>query len=338
MKALLIAALLSAPLPAYAAGALFQKEISVSAAEAALRTPPPADPGPLIETLRWQVLQASNAERARAGLSPLAGDPVLDAAAARYSEKMRDFNFFDHVSPDGEALNARLPRGEMWRYQGLGENLWSGQGALDWRSDVISAEAAANWVESPGHRENILDPAYTVAGVGSAMRGDQLYITMLYATPVDDPAQAILQRDFGDAPADLNGFAVGAAQRLADALNAARGSVGLGPLGVDPLLSQMANGHASLALGAGGFDGAGSVLDRVFQADPTLTGRLAAGFWRGSGGLIWQDEALAQEVVSRWQAGQTGSDVLDPGFRNIGVGVASDGETVMVTVLFSDNG
>jgi len=334
-RTLFIFALFLVPGAAAAQSPLFEKQITLTAAEAALRTPAPTDPTALIQALEWQVLEASNRERALVGLSPLTGDPALNASAARYSRKMRDFQFFDHVAPDGETLDQRLPEAEKWRFQGLAENLWSGQGALDWRSESVSTQAAQNWVESPGHRENLFNPEYSVAGVGSAMRGDQLYITMLYGTPVDDPAQAILQRDFGDAPADIGGFALSLEQSLAEAINAQRGQVGLQRLGRDPILSQTARGNAQNALSLGSF-ASGGVLDQVFQLDPNRTGRLAAGFWRGSGALIWKIEEVTQQIVDSWSAAQTWSDALDGGFGQVGVGVASDGQSVMVTILFGE--
>lgn len=335
MKAhsLLVSTLLFVPGAAVAQGALFEKQIVLSAAEAAQRTPAPSDPAALIQALEWEVLQASNRERATVGLPPLSADPALNAAAARYSRKMRDFQFFDHVAPDGETLDQRLPEADKWRYQGLAENLWSGQGALDWRSSSVSAQAARNWVESPGHRENLFSPEYSLAGVGSAMRGDQLYITMLYGTPVDDPAQAILQRDFGDAPADVGGFALSLEQSLTQAINVKRSQAGIPNLGSDPILSQAARSNAQTALSSGGF-ASGGMLERVFQSDPTRSGRLAAGFWRGSGALIWKIDEVTRQVVESWSNAQTWSDALDSGFGQVGVGVASDGQSVMVTILF----
>jgi len=330
---LLISALISVPGTVLSQTPLFEKQITLTAAEAALRTPAPADPTALIQALEWQVLEASNRERASVGLPPLTGDPALNASAARYSRKMRDFQFFDHVAPDGETLDQRLPEAEKWRFQGLAENLWSGQGALDWRSETVSTTAAQNWVESPGHRENLFNPEYSVAGVGSAMRGDQLYITMLYGTPVDNPARAILQRDFGDAPADIGGFALSLEQSLQQAINTQRGQFGLPGLGSDPILSQTARSNAQTALSLGSF-ASGGVLDQVFQLDPSRSGRLAAGFWRGSGGLIWKIDEVTMQIVDSWSQAQTWSDALDGGFGQVGVGVASDGQSVMVTILF----
>ena len=334
MKAYLTAALLLMPVPALGQGAVFQQHSLISAAEAALRAPPPANPGPLIDALRWQVLQASNAERAQVGLPPLSADTALDASAARYSRKMQQFQFFDHVAPDGETLDQRVPKSEMWRFEGLAENLWSGQGALDWRSDSLARQAAANWVESPGHRENLFNPLYTVAGVGTAMSGDQIYITMLYATPVDDLQQAALQRDYGEPPADLSGFTVALEQSLTSALNAQRARNGLAPLVTHPLLASTARNNANSALASGGFST--GILDEVFRTDPSRSGRLAAGFWRGSGAVVWQAEAAARSVVNQWQNGRTGADTLDPDFKQVGLGVASDGETVQVTIVFGE--
>lgn len=335
MKAYLFAAALLLPVPAFAEGVVFQQQLFLSPAEAALRTPPPADPGPLIDALEWQVLQASNAERADVGLPPLTADPALNAAAARYSEKMRDYQFFSHVAPDGETLDARLPKDEMWRFQGLAENLWSGQGALDWQSDSISIQAAENWVESPGHRENLFNPAYSVAGVGTAVVGDQIYITMLYATPEDDLEQAILQRDFGEAPADVTSFTTALEQSLRVALNTERTQVGLPPLSEVSILADTARSHSQTALNTGGFPT--GVLDEVFEVDPGRSGRLAAGFWRGSGALVWQAEAAANTVVDQWLSGRTGTDALDPSFEQVGFGVASDGDTIQITVVFGED-
>ncbi len=338
MKKLMLPAALLLPFalsfPALAQGTLFEKNRTTSAAEAALLTPPPADPGPLIQSMRWQVLEASNRARAGVGLPPLTADPILDAAAARYSRKMRDLRFFDHVAPDGEGLDQRLPAGEKWRYSGLGENLWSGQGALDWQPSILSTEVAANWVESPGHRQNLFDPSFTSAGVGAAMVGDQLYVTMLYATPVTDTAQARMQRDFGDAPADLGGFDRSLEEAVLRKLNDERARRGLRTLGNDPALAQIADQNAQQGLWSG--SPARGVLDQVFASDPNRSGRLAAGFQRAGGGVIWQAEAAAQGVVDRWLRGSTASDLLDGGFSEAGVGVATDGTALMVTIILGE--
>lgn len=334
MKNILLALLILLPASAQAQSGLFTKETVLTAAEAALRTPPPADPGPLIAAMRWQVLEASNRERARVGLPPLAADPVLSAAAARYSRKMRDFQFFDHVAPDGEGIDQRLPQTEQWRYNGLGENLWSGQGALDWQPWVLSTEVAANWVESPGHRENLFNPDFTLAGVGSAMVGDQLYVTMLYATPVEDEAAAKLYRDFGTAPADLGGFDRQLEQAILTALNGERARMGLGALGFESTLARIADENAQQGLWSG--SASRGVLDRVFASDPNRSGRLAAGFQRAAGGVIWQAQAAAQGVVERWLNGNTARDLLDSGFSEAGVGVATDGTALMVTIILGE--
>lgn len=339
MKKLMLSAALMLPiallLPPHAQGALFEKNRVLSAAEAALLTPPPADPGPLVESMRWQVLQAANRERASVGLPALTGDPVLDQAAARYSRKMRDWKFFDHVAPDGEGLDQRLPEGEKWRYDGLGENLWSGQGALNWQAPILSAEVAANWVESPGHRENLFDPTFTTAGVGAAMVGDQLYVTMLYATPVADMAAARLQRDFGQAPADLGGFDRALEQAILRTLNSERARRGVGALGAEATLASIADQNAQQGLWSG--TPSRGVLDQVFAADPNRSGRLAAGFQRAGSGVIWQAETAAQGVVERWLNGSTASDLLDGAFSQAGVGVATDGTALMVTIILGEN-
>ncbi len=332
MKVYLTLPFLLLPVSTLAQTGIFREQQTLTAAEAAARAPAPANPASLIETLRFQVLQSSNKERARVGLPPLTYDPVLDQAAARYSRKMQDLNFFDHVAPDGETLSERLPSDKKWRFQSLGENLWSGKGALDWRASYIADKAAANWVESPGHRANLFSPDYTLAGVGSAMRGDEIYITMLYGTPVADENRALLQRDFGTAPANLTAFLTMLETVLAKELNAERARAGLLPLRSENNLVLNSRNHAQKSLIA---QPAGSgVLDEVFRLDRTRTGRLAAGFWRGSGALIWQAEQIATDILNGWRNSQTGLDILDPEFDEVGVGTASDGNTIQVTVVF----
>jgi len=124
-------------------------------------------------------------------------------------------------------------------------------------------------------------------------------------------------------------------QALAQAINTERGRVGLPSLGSNVILSQTARSNAQNGLSIGGF-ASGGVLDQVLQSDPARTGRLAAGFWRGSGGLIWKIDEVTRQVVDSWINAQTWADALDAGFEQVGVGVASDGQSVMVTVLFGE--
>jgi uncharacterized protein YkwD len=110
---------------------------------------------------------------------------------------MASHDYFAHEdqqgrSPDQRAQAAgytcRVKVGQ--RYSGLGENLaqgnlakgattTNGKTTYDWNSEEqIAATAVNNWMQSSGHRRNILDPVYTKTGIGVAIAKDgKVYIT-----------------------------------------------------------------------------------------------------------------------------------------------------------------
>ncbi|MEU3356276.1 CAP domain-containing protein [Streptomyces sp. NPDC037389] len=119
-----------------------------------------------------EVLALTNAERATAGLPPLAADTRLAAAAQAYSTDMATRGFYSHTSPEGtEPWDRAAAAGA--RHRGIGENIACGQ-----RSP---AEVVQGWMDSPGHRANILKPGFTHLGVGYAGGGPAgTYWTQLF--------------------------------------------------------------------------------------------------------------------------------------------------------------
>lgn len=118
------------------------------------------------------VLRLTNAERTAAGLSPLSPDPLLTVAAQGHSADMIARAFYSHTSPDG---------GEPWHrasaagsgHRAIGENIACGQ--------RTPAEVVDGWMNSPGHRANILKPSFTHLGVGFAGGGSAgTYWTQLF--------------------------------------------------------------------------------------------------------------------------------------------------------------
>lgn len=103
------------------------------------------------------VVELTNRERARAGLPPLAVDPVLTTAAQAHSADMIARAFYSHTSPDGSQPWDRAAAAGSTR-RSIGENIACGQ-----RSP---AEVVEGWMNSPGHRANILKPTFTHIGVG----------------------------------------------------------------------------------------------------------------------------------------------------------------------------
>lgn len=326
---------------ALAEGDLFIRQQLLAPEEVARLAPRPADTAALEERLAAAILRESNQRRAQAGLNPLDRDPGLALAARRYSEKMRDLAFFAHDAPDGESLARRLPESERYRYARLGENLWSGKGALDWRATTLSEQATEDWILSPSHRDNLMEPVYDVAGVGVAVDADQVFITMLYAKPQIDAASARLGALYSRPPADLFTLTSDLERAALQSLNAARFESALPGLANDPVLSREARRHAQASLAGGGMPAAAregeTVLRRVLDDRKNRTNRLSMLVWEARGGIVWQGEALARSALASWRrSGANMADILTPDYTRAGIGVASDGTRVFLSILLSE--
>jgi uncharacterized protein YkwD len=108
-----------------------------------------------------------NAERSAAGLRPVTGQPKLAVAAARFSAEMVREQFFEHRAPGGPDLTGRLT---LARYLGRSTTPWIVGENLAWArgSAATPRSIVAQWMASPGHRRNILEPAFRDIGVGVA--------------------------------------------------------------------------------------------------------------------------------------------------------------------------
>ncbi|WP_327281319.1 MULTISPECIES: CAP domain-containing protein [unclassified Streptomyces] len=103
------------------------------------------------------VLALVNKERAAAGCGPLASNGKLSAAARAYSDTMARSGVMSHTGPDGSTMTSRVEAaGYSW--SNLGENIARGQADPD---AVMNA-----WMNSPGHRANILNCAFKEIGIG----------------------------------------------------------------------------------------------------------------------------------------------------------------------------
>jgi stress response protein SCP2 len=122
-----------------------------------------------------EVVAVTNAERRRHGLAPFTVDTRLGAAAQLHTADMLRRGFFDHQNPDGEQVWDRA-RTVGYPYRKVAENIAAGQ-----RS---AAEVVAGWMDSPGHRRNILDAELHQIGVGHATGGSYGVLwTQVFGTP-----------------------------------------------------------------------------------------------------------------------------------------------------------
>ena len=126
-----------------------------------------------------------NEQRAAAGLRPVAENAALTRASRDYSQLMVDQKFFAHESPDGTDVVDRVTSAGYLRANEdgwvVGENLAWAQGNLASPRNVVQA-----WMDSPGHRHNILAADYKEIGVG-----------IVLGTPYPGPAGATFTTDFG---------------------------------------------------------------------------------------------------------------------------------------------
>ncbi|MPY55765.1 CAP domain-containing protein [Streptomyces spongiae] len=118
-----------------------------------------------------RIVELVNAERKKAGCSPVTPDATLTKAAQAHSEDMAAHRNMSHTGSDGSSPGDRITRaGYTWRT--YGENVAYGY--------TTPEQVMAGWMSSPGHKANILNCAFKEIGVGRAQPGN--YWTQDFAT------------------------------------------------------------------------------------------------------------------------------------------------------------
>jgi uncharacterized protein YkwD len=140
-------------------------EKTPAAAPAPVAAAAPAEPG-----VEGEVLALVNIQREDAGCAALTSDAGLASVARAHSADMRDRDFFGHVNPDGLDPFERAAAAGL---EARAENIAVGQ------PDPAAVMDA--WMDSSGHRANILDCSLTRLGVGVAEGDDGPWWTQLFA-------------------------------------------------------------------------------------------------------------------------------------------------------------
>jgi len=158
---------------------------------------------PDIQAIRLErrVFDLINTRRTGANRGAMRWDDRLARIARAHSDDMVKRRFFAHVNPDGDDPTARgkragyacLKRVNRLTYRnGLAENLMEeprfrrvrisgGHRTYDWNTlEDVARQSVDGWMRSPGHRENILEPAYDQTGVGVAISAEHVYLTQLF--------------------------------------------------------------------------------------------------------------------------------------------------------------
>ncbi|MGE8077766.1 CAP domain-containing protein [Peribacillus loiseleuriae] len=154
-----------------------EKPIKTPTVPTQTQTPPPASTptnsgtptSSSISQFEKEVVELTNAERAKSGLKALTIDTELSKVARAKSQDMKDRNYFDHTSPTyGSPFDMMKQFGIS--YSSAGENIAQGQ--------TTPQQVVQAWMNSEGHRANILNASYTHIGVGYVQAGN--YWTQMF--------------------------------------------------------------------------------------------------------------------------------------------------------------
>ena len=134
-----------------------------------------------------RVLELTNAERAKAGLKPLTLNNQLAEAAQGHSDSMAADDFFSHTGADGSSVGDRVKE-EGYEFARTGENIAAGQ--------TTAEQVVEGWMNSPGHRANILNADYTEIGIGYELLENDTgsvnynrYWTQVFGKPLNNNSQ-----------------------------------------------------------------------------------------------------------------------------------------------------
>lgn len=130
-------------------------------------------PDPALTNTQNEILALVNKERAKNGLNPLAIDWQVSRVAQYKSDDMANNNYFSHTSPSYGTPFQMLKSFNV-KYRTAGENIAKGQKTPE---AVMTA-----WMNSEGHRANILNPNYTHLGVGYTEKSGTTYWTQMFVS------------------------------------------------------------------------------------------------------------------------------------------------------------
>lgn len=153
-------------------------------------TEPTTDNKTQIEKMELDLLALTNNARTENSLATLTMNDKLRSVARAHSEDMRDRDFFSHTNPDGKSPFDRLNDAGI-TYSTAGENIAYNSGYSD-----PANQAHNQWMNSPGHKANILNSSYTQIGIGIAGSTDNktYWFTQVFIRPSSKTPEFYTQR------------------------------------------------------------------------------------------------------------------------------------------------
>jgi uncharacterized protein YkwD len=278
--------------------------------------PEPATPATAIEDLRSHALALVNGSRQEQGLPALEHDAALTQAAQRHAEDMAREGYFAHVSPTGETIRERyVAAGGVAGF--VAENIAE---CTDCRPDRKRIEELhRGWMNSPGHKANILAHGLVGFGFGLAVEGSRLYAVQTFAGPGTTPGAEAAEEA---SPLDL-------ASQLAlavDLVNVERQKAGAEPLkGSEELSSALASKAGQLDL-QHGLPSVESILQDLpaAQRDELRSMAVFAAQCEGCGAR--PNAADIRFFIGRWlESSEYRGMLLDPSRTHLGIAVSANG-------------
>jgi uncharacterized protein YkwD len=160
----------------------------VRAASSGFRVYLPLLAHPAQLSIDQQVLNLTNQQRQQHGCAALALSPQLTAAASAHSQDMALHDLFSHTGSNGSTIVSRVAA-TGYSYSQLAENLAAGPATAQ---DVV-----ASWMNSPGHRANILNCGMHELGVGYYVQLDDQSNVRLDNGQLGGPYRYYWTQDFG---------------------------------------------------------------------------------------------------------------------------------------------
>lgn len=142
---------------------------------------PTQSEGDYLARVEDEIFNATNTERQKQGLPALKRNSTANKYARSKSLEMLNLNYFDHKSPKNGYIQDIAKR-DGWKYSRIGENIYTMTGGQ--ASSISGASITNSWMNSEGHRKNILNSGYTDIGIGVTFRNGKLYATQIFYTPL----------------------------------------------------------------------------------------------------------------------------------------------------------
>ena len=128
--------------------------------------------------METEVIRRVNDIRRKNGLAPLKSTETLNRVARDYSRLMATKGFFSHTGPEGKTVVDRIREAGL-SFRIVAENIYTGRNVPQ-----PAERAVEGWMDSSGHRRNILREGVTQTGVGIWRDGETHYFTQVFTRPL----------------------------------------------------------------------------------------------------------------------------------------------------------